>query len=162
MSIYDFFMITGALCNILINKCHRIRSTVLVFFAGLGGIIISILAWMLDRNSSTVLTSMEHLEAFGWAILSMISLIGILAIFAMTAALKMVSPTSVSVLRALEIILAFLFQIIVMHQIPNGLCIAGAAIVTLCILGISLEERYNLPRRPTVLTVGRTVVFNNS
>ena len=136
----------------------------LVFFAGLGGIAISIMAWMLDYHSEKILATMEHLEVFDWAILSMISLIGILAIFAMTAALKMVSPTSVSVLRALEIILAFLFQIIVMHQIPNGLCIAGAAIVTLCILGISLEERYKLsPNFPrlTVLTIGRTVVFNS-
>ena len=136
----------------------------LVFFAGLGGIAISIMAWMLDYQSEKILVTMEHLEVFDWAILSMISLIGILAIFAMTAALKMVSPTSVSVLRALEIILAFLFQIIVMHQIPNGLCIAGAAIVSLCILGISLEERYNLSPnfpRPTVLTIGRTVVFNS-
>ena len=59
----------------------------------------------------------------------------------MTAALKMISPTTVAVLRALEIIFAFVFQIIVMHQFPNITCIIGAILVTTSMCGISFEER---------------------
>ena len=35
--------IFGSLCNILINKCDQTRSTVLVFYAGISGIMVSIL-----------------------------------------------------------------------------------------------------------------------
>ena len=67
--------------------------------------------------------------------------------------------TSVSVLRALEIILAFLFQIIVMHQIPNLICMIGSALVTMCILGIALQERENTGESfPRVMQIGRTFV----
>ena len=59
----------------------------------------------------------------------------------MTAALKMISPTTVAVLRALEIIFAFAFQIIVMRQFPNITCIIGAILVTSSMCGISFEER---------------------
>ena len=81
-----------------------------------------------------------------WALLGMISIIGILAIFAMTATLKMIAPTTVAVLRALEIILAFVFQIIVMHQFPNVTCIFGAILVIMSMCGISLEEGIARPR----------------
>ena len=69
------------------------------------------------------------------------SIIGVIAIFMMTAALKMISPTTVAVLRALEIIFAFAFQIIVMRQFPNITCIIGAILVTSSMCGISFEER---------------------
>ncbi len=132
--------VMGALCNILINKCEKIRSTVLVFYGGVCGIFVALIGWLMDPNSNMILTNFEALKAFDWVLLISISLIGICAIFTMTAALKMVSPTSVSVLKALEIIFAFLFQIIVMHQIPNAVCLIGAALVTGSILGISFAE----------------------
>ena len=135
--------IMGALCNIFITKCEKIRSTVLVFYGGAFGIIVALLGWIIDPESSKILTKFEALGTSDWLLLCMISMIGIVAILAMTAALKMISPTSVSVLKALEIIFAFLFQIIVMHQWPNVLCIVGATLVSGSIIGISIEERYS-------------------
>ena len=167
--------VMGAFCNILINKCSKVRSTVLVFYGGAAGIIVALLGWLIDPESNKILTNFEDLRATDWILLCVISLVGISAIFTMTAALKMVSPTSVSVLKALEIIFAFLFQIIVMRDIPNGLCLFGAALVTASILGISVEERYSnrridqgnfsssrresLQSLPRVLQVGPTFVI---
>jgi len=74
-------------------------------------------------------------------ILTVIAVVGITAYFAMTVSLKLISPTSVSVLRALEILLAYLCQIVVMGQIPNAICVAGAILVMVCVIGIAIEEK---------------------
>ena len=57
--------------------------------------------------------------------------------------LQIVSPTSVSVLRAMEIILAYLCQILVMGQYPNAICIGGAVLVMGSVLGIAIDEKLN-------------------
>ena len=57
--------------------------------------------------------------------------------------LQIVSPTSVSVLRAMEIILAYLCQILVMGQYPNAICIGGAFLVMGSVLGIAIDEKLN-------------------
>ena len=138
--------IMGALSNIMIKKCEKIRSTVLVFYSGACGIIVALISWIISSESKKMLLDFEDMKISDWALLGMISVIGILAIFAMTATLKMISPTTVAVLRALEIILAFVFQIIVMHQFPNVTCVFGAIIVSISMCGISLEEGIARPR----------------
>ena len=148
--------IMGALSSILVKKCEKIRSTVLVFYSGACGIIVALISWIIDTESKKTLIHFEQMNVSDWALLCIISIIGIAAIFTMTAALKMISPTTVAVLRALEIIFAFLFQIVVMQQFPNNTCIVGATLVTISICGISVEEkisnenisqqRFGLPR----------------
>ena len=164
--------VCGSLCNILINKCDQVRSTMLVFQAGLAGIVTSVLGCWLEANTNRIVTNMEALTAVEWVVLSMISMLGILAYFSMTASLKMITPTSVSVLRALEIVLAYLCQILILAQMPNLLCVIGASLVIISVVGIAIEERYKsrLPRnmtenptasRPTTtLQVGPTFVIN--
>jgi drug/metabolite transporter (DMT)-like permease len=160
--------ICGSLCNILINKCDQIRSTILVFYAGLCGVFASIIGCLLQADTNRIVTDLESLLPMDWVILIMTSLVGIMAYFAMTAALKMITPTSVSVLRALEIVLAYLCQIVVMHQIPNKLCMIGATLVIVSVVGIAIEERYSASRRTIesstslqrTLQIGRTFVVN--
>ena len=89
----------------------------------------------------------------------------------MTVSLKMVSPTSVSVLRALEIILAYIFQVIFMNEIPNTLCIIGSLLVILCVTGIAMEEKskrssssseFQENNSTRSLQIGRTFIVNHN
>ena len=68
--------IFGSLCNILINKCDQIKSTLLVFYAGVSGIIISILGCL--ANSHENFYHLGELKATDWLILTFLSLSGIL------------------------------------------------------------------------------------
>ena len=88
----------------------------------------------------------------------------------MTVSLKMVSPTSVSVLRALEIILAYIFQVIFMQEIPNTLCIIGSLLVIACVTGIAMEEKtrrssssseFQENNSTRSLQIGRTFIVNH-
>ena len=89
----------------------------------------------------------------------------------MTVSLKMVSPTSVSVLRALEIILAYIFQVIFMQEIPNTLCIIGSLLVIACVTGIAMEEKtrrssssseFQENNSTRSLQIGRTFIVNHN
>ena len=163
--------IFGSMCNILINKCEHAKSTVLVFYSGISGVIVSVIGLLISTDALGFFNHLASLSVTDWLTLSMISLVGILAYFAMTVALRMVSPTSVSVLRALEIILAYLCQIIVMQQMPNKLCILGSTLVMMCVVGIAIAERSTSASnnnnnngfwRPRSLQIGRTFIVNPS
>ena len=83
----------------------------------------------------------------------------------MTISLKMVSPTSVSVLRALEIILAYICQAIILHIMPNTLCIIGSILVILCVTGIAIVEKSRKSSQETLartLQIARTFIVNPS
>ena len=161
--------IFGSMCNILINKCEHAKSTVLVFYSGISGVIVSIIGLLISTDALGFFNHLASLSVTDWVTLSMISIIGILGYFSMTVALRMVSPTSVSVLRALEIILAYLCQIIVMQQMPNKLCVLGSTLVMMCVVGIAIAERSSSSNnnnndfwRPRSLQIGRTFIVNPS
>ena len=135
--------VCGSLCNILIKKSVGIRSSSLVFFAGIFGIGISIIGFFFDEDGNRIISNFESMAPVDWTLLVGISLVGISAYFSMTAALQIVSPTSVSVLRALEIIVAYICQILVMGQYPNSTCIGGAALVMASVIGIAIDEKFH-------------------
>ena len=135
--------VCGSLCNILINKSEGIRSSSLVFFAGFFGILVSLVSCLFDEDASRIFLSFETIRGLDWTLLVGISCVGISAYFTMTAALQIVSPTSVSVLRALEIILAYICQILILGQYPNATCIGGAVLVIASVLGIAVDEQMN-------------------
>ena len=68
--------IMGALCNILIRKCEKIRSTVIVFYSGVCGIVVALVFWMITSESKKILISFEEMKFHEWALLGMISFIG--------------------------------------------------------------------------------------
>ena len=132
---------SGAVCNILIRECHgRVRTLSLVLHAGLAGIVVGLMGCAWDPDNSRLLLNIRTLSALDWLILIGISAVGMLAYVTMTAALKSITATTVSVLRALEIVLAYGCQIAFMGVVPNVMCIGGAALVMFCVIGIAVEE----------------------
>ena len=66
----------------------------LVFYVGSSGVILAMFGWLVDPKPNNILTNFENLKTFDWGMLCITSMTGIMAIFTMTAALKMVTPTS--------------------------------------------------------------------
>ena len=132
--------VCGALCNVSINKCPNVHSVALVFLSGVAGAVISIIGCLLDTESQ-VIFNMEALSLKTWSILVLISVIGVLAYFSMTESLKYITPTSLSVLRALEIVFAYACQIILLGQMPDWMSILGASLVMLSVIGIAMIEK---------------------
>ena len=75
-----------------------------------------------------------------WGVLFLISVTGTFAYFSNTKALQMIDPTIVSVLRSMEIVLAFVLQVSLMGMMPSGLDLTGAGCVIVGVVMISLEK----------------------
>merc|ERR1719283_234930 len=133
--------IVGSTANVIIAKCERVSSSVMVFYSGLGGVILAFAFSIMDPANRIIfnITAVPYDE---WLILLMLGGSGLLGYYSMTRSLQLIPPTTVAVLRALEIILAYVAQAAVMGEIPNVLAITGSSIVMLCVIGFALEETF--------------------
>ena len=104
--------VCGSLCNIAISRVGGdVSSTGLVFYSGLGGVAVAILGSLADRQVDRVVGAIGSFSVDSWIILVTVSAVGIVGYLCYTASLKSVSPTSVSVLRSQEIVLAYFCQV---------------------------------------------------
>ena len=131
--------VTGAMANISIARCERVSSKVLVFWNGLGGVLIAFVCAALEEESK-VLLSISDVEDYVWLLLAVLGLMGLLGHFSLTRSLRLIPPTTVAVLRAMEIILAYTVQALVMGQVPNSLSITGSGLVMVSVVSFALEE----------------------
>ena len=69
-----------------------------------------------------------------------------------TASYQLLDPTICAVLRAQEVIMAYVAQAIVLHVIPYYLSFVGAALVVASAIGMPME-RYVTPKMPERLRV---------
>ena len=104
--------LTGSMANVSIAKCDRVSSKVMVFYSGLGGVFIALICIVFDQESKVEFNILLR-EETSWPLLLLLGLMGILGYFSLTRSLRLIPPTTVAVLRAMEIILAYIVQVIV-------------------------------------------------
>lgn len=130
--------ISGSASNVLIAKCQEVSSSVLVFYSGLGGVILAVVFTATDPS----IRDMEAADYFNpdeMLVLSLVTALGILGYFLHTRALLLLHPTIVSALRTLEIVFAYLAQALLMGSIPDLLTLAGSSMVLISVLALALE-----------------------
>lgn len=157
--------LTGSLANILIAKCEIITSSVLVFYSGMGGVIVALFCSIFDPYNKIVF-SISDISLNDWAILLALGASGMIGYFSMTRSLKLIPPTTVAVLRAMEIVLAYIVQALVMGETPDLLSISGSSFVGVSVIAIALEEQikkiltFILDQTKTTLTFLHQCCFN--
>ena len=78
-------------------------------------------------------------QTWGWMVL--VSSFSITGFWAQTASLRWIDASSLSALKSLEILFAYLVQIIVMEQPSNAIAIVGSALVMLAVIGTKQAEK---------------------
>jgi len=131
--------ITGATANVIIAKCESVSSSVMVFFSGLGGMVLALLFSIFDEDNK-IIFSISSISLDQWLILAMLGAMGIVGYFSLTKSLQLIPPTTVAVLRAMEIILAYIAQAVVMGEVPDNLSITGSSMVMFSVVAFALEE----------------------
>ena len=69
------------------------------------------------------------------------ALAGMVSYLCMTKSLQMIDPTIVAFVRAMEIVFAYVAQIVIMHQLPNLLAIIGGSCVLFSLLAMVFYEK---------------------
>jgi len=131
--------VTGSLANVIIAKCERVSSTVMVFFSGVGGVVLALVFSIFDQDNNIVFNP-AVITWEQWVVLLVLGGMGIAGYFSMTRSLQLIPPTTVAVLRAMEIILAYIIQAVVMGEVPDTLAITGSSLVMMSVVAFALED----------------------
>ena len=116
---YDYYIgvllalataVMGAMANVCIAKCENVSSKVLVFYSGLGGLIISLICSCFDEKNK-IFFNISAVDINTWLVLGLVGVTGIAGHFSLTRSLRLIPPTTVAVLRSLEIVLAYIVQV---------------------------------------------------
>lgn len=73
--------------------------------------------------------------------MALVGSLSVIGFWAQTAALQWIDASVLSSLKSLEILFAYLVQIIVMHQPASALALLGSSLVMLGVLGIRLARK---------------------
>ena len=85
--------------NITINYCKQVESIVLLFWAGIGAILVSLIGFTFDPNAKMLSYEIFDIPYTHWLAYFGISIFGMFGYFCMTKALQMVDPTLVAFIR---------------------------------------------------------------
>ena len=134
-------LISGFL-NLAINYCRQVNSVVLLLWSGLGGLLVSSLAFTFDSNARFFDGRLAQVSSEQWTAYFCMAGAGILSYFSMTRALQLIDPTLVAFVRSLEIVLAYLVQAFWMADIPEPSSVFGSSLVILCVILIGFEDKF--------------------
>ena len=130
--------IAGSTSNVLIAKCQEVSSSVLVFYSGLGGVLLAGVFTATNPNIRNMSTG-DYFNPDEMLVLSLVTALGILGYFLHTRALLLLDPTIVSALRTLEIVFAYIGQALLMGSIPDLLTLTGSFMVLISVPALFLE-----------------------
>jgi len=136
---------TGALINVSINALKEVNSCLLMFWAGMMSVLCSLAYLSFDRYSR-IFTG----EPLDWTFVGQVlalSLVGTSANWMATGSYQLIDPTICSVLRAQEVIFAYIIQCVVMQEVPFYLSFIGAALVITSAVCMPLQK-YVVPKLP--------------
>lgn len=127
--------------NVAINLCHRVPSLVLLWWTGIGGLLVSLIAFTFDDKARMLTSQFGDISSTDWMAFVFMALAGIVAYFCMTKSLQMIDPTIVAFVRALEIVFAYVIQVAIIREIPPILSIVGASLVLISVFAMALREK---------------------
>ena len=127
----------SALMSIITKKTTKVGTTVLVFWYGVGGLVVSSLGLLcLDSSSS----SFSSWQPGTWGLALAQSVLGMAGVYCLYTALSFTSPTSVMIIRSFEIVLSYGIQVAAFGSSLHLIDILGAFMIVFSVLAIGLES----------------------
>ena len=143
--------VAGAAHFVLVSILYKNKTTsspkLLVFHAGLGGLVVSLLSTFLDPAHQIISKDIFLISLYSWLEMFFVAVGGVLGFFMLNQAVKLTNPVFVSFIRVSEIVVSYFIQIFLYKQPVDVFGIIGSVCVTLAILIVPLEgwARKNLP-----------------
>ena len=133
--------LTDGIISVSISWCAEVKSFVLLWWGGLGGLLAVLISFTTDENTMLLSPKIVEIPVSHWLAFGLISIGGIVGFFCMTKSLQLIDPTLVAFLRALEIILGYAVQIVIMGQVPSIISMSGAFIVLFSVIAMALYAK---------------------
>jgi len=134
--------ISGSASNVMVAKVEEVSTTSLCTYSGLGGIILALIYGTMFDTEDVILTNINMISAHEWLILLLLGGMGLVGFFALTRSLQLIPPTTVAVVRAMEIVLAYGVQAAVLGEIPDTLALVGSSFVIFSVVAFAAEDLF--------------------
>jgi len=133
---------SGSAQNVIVAKLDQISSTSLCTYGGLGGIILALAYGIFVDTEDMIIPSILSVTAEEWLTLIILGAMGLVGFFALTRSLQLIPPTTVAVVRAMEIVLAYGIQAAVLGEVPNALAVVGSSLVIFSVVTFAAEDMF--------------------
>jgi len=143
---YDMVGIVAGICVpllsawivILTRQAKHIHYSVLVFWFGIGGLIVSICGNIYVADPKVTFSNWSCNQ---WVLSSLIGMLGIMGSIVMNKAVQWVTPSRVMVIRSFEVVAAYILQITVFDCPTHWTDLGGTLLVMTAVLGMGMEEK---------------------
>jgi len=121
--------VAGAGQNVLISRLMEVPPCVLLLHSGVGGVACTLGMALLDPTDRLGPGELASIPLTDVLLLLLLGIIGLLGFASLTKALQVIPPTTVAVLRSLEVVMAFAMQAVMLGTPPAILDLVGGAVV---------------------------------
>ncbi len=132
--------VIDGIVNISINFCIEVHYLVLLWWSGIGGLLVALISATFNTEAKILSLEIVDITYQHWIGYIVMTFFGLVAYFSMTRALQLIDPTVVSFIRSLEIILAYVVQVLMMQQSLDYLACIGAALVLFSVGSVALQD----------------------
>jgi len=128
--------ILSATINIITRQANHVHYSVFVFWFALSGLIVSVSGLCWDMHDPFQGWTPMH-----WLFGLTASFVGVIGRVLFTTALSYITPTQVSVVLCLEVVVAFLIQVSVFHDPAHWTDLLGAMCILAAVTGMGFESK---------------------
>ena len=138
--------IIGGLRYIAVQKLYDqfcdCTPELMVFYAGFGMLAVCFPIYGFNEHGQILSNQIVNIDGVTWISMVSIGFSCTIAFILLNQAIKMVDVVIVSFVRSIEIVLAFIIQIMLFHMIPSGTEVIGALCVVTSVVVIPLETAF--------------------
>jgi len=121
---------------IITRQAKHVHYSVLVFWFGVGGLVVSIIGiFAIDTQPM-----FQNWDMREWILSFMVAMVGILGSILMTKAVCWVTPSKVMVVRSFEVVAAYILQVTVFDVPTLWTDLAGTMCVIAAVIGMGVED----------------------
>ena len=144
------FALAAAICLswfYILNKMNGKKTdvTLTIFYPSIFGMLISPFA-MLFKGEHVVLGEISSLS---WGLLFIVGFVAFIGLMFMAEALQLENPGPAVLIRNMDVIYAFVFQFLLVHQPPGLSALIGTIIVITCSSIIAINRIFGFERKCT-------------
>jgi len=126
----------SALIVIITRQAKHVHYSVLVFWFGVGGLVVSIIGMFAIDKRPLFYDWDERM----WILSFMVALVGILGSILMTKAVCWVTPSKVMVVRSFEVVAAYILQVTVFDIPTHWTDLIGTSLVVGAVISMGFED----------------------
>ena len=136
--------LAGAFHLVIVGRLFKNNTTnsaiLLAFYGGFGGLLIILPAAFLDDNQRIFTKEIIAISWTTWASLALVSLLGLIGFVTINLSIKQIKPVYVSFVGVLEVVMAYVAQVLIFHTPPGLYSILGSIIVVTTVVALPFES----------------------